>query len=86
MIDPKGNGPGAANDRPAETQTKTDAHIIVAPALVVNATRPVDEMEQRRQEREAAELARALMFRRNSAAISRISKLTDCRTCSPMSW
>ena len=74
MIDPKGNGPGAANDRPAENQTKTDLHIIVAPALNVNATRPVDDLEQRRQEREAAEQARALMFRRNSAAIVRIAK------------
>ncbi|MCZ4317065.1 hypothetical protein O4H66_27005 [Comamonadaceae bacterium G21597-S1] len=74
MTDTKGNGPGAANDRPAEAHTKTDRHIIVAPALDVNATRPVDDLEQCRQEREAAEQARALMFGRNSAAIVRVSK------------
>ena len=64
---------------PADSNTKTLAEAIVAPAFpVVNATRhatrPVDEMELRRQEREAAEQARSLMFRRNCAAISRIAK------------
>lgn len=39
MIHPKGNGPGAANDRPAETQTK-DASILGAlPADVNDAER-----------------------------------------------
>lgn len=74
MTDLKGNGPGTANDRPAETQTKTNGHIIVAPALGVNAARQVDEWDQRREEREAAELAQSLMFRRNCAGISRIAK------------
>lgn len=74
MIAPKGNGPGAANDRPAETHAKTDSDIIVAPALGVNAARPVDEWDQRREQREAAQLAHSLMFRRNCAGISRIAK------------
>ena len=47
-----------------------------AAAVTFNAetARPVDELEQRRQERESAEQARSLMFRRNSAAIVRVSK------------
>ena len=72
--DTKATGPDRANDQPRQDQTKTCEIIIVAPALAVNTARPMDEWEQRRQEREAAEQAGALMFRRNSAAIVRISK------------
>lgn len=74
MRNTKATGPDRANDQPRQDQTKPNAQIIVATALAVNAARSMDELEQRRQEREAAEQARALMFTRNSDAISRIAK------------
>lgn len=69
MIDTKGNGPDAANDRPAETQTK-DARILGALPAHVN----LDEWDAGRGAREAAENARVALLRRNSAAIARIAK------------
>ena len=67
MIDPKGNGPGAANDRPAEILNQ-DASILGAMPADVNA------WNAGREAREAAEEARLALIRRNSAAIARIAK------------
>jgi len=60
---------------PANSDTKTLADTIVTPEFPgVNAARAVDDWDLRRQEREAAEQARASVFRRHSAAIIRIAK------------
>lgn len=69
MTDTKGNGPGAANDRPAETLTN-DASILGALPADVNP----DAWNAGRKAREAAEEARLALIRRNSAAIARIAK------------
>ncbi len=73
MIDPKGNGPAAANDRPAETQTKTNAQIIYRPDTDWKREneRHLDQMERARRYQPAIDkIANHVMDRKRQKVAS----------------